>query len=524
MAKSEYTDRSLSIPSDAADSPAPVTKPMLLEGGVHLVNNLRDHLPIFSNHKRAVVVSFLVLTVLGCALAVVYQKWLYTPRFQAKSSILVKSGWENYYPDPSLTKRQGPAVNPNEMLGAEMSILGSRELREKVISALTPETIFPALGKEKFTGMSKQDRALLLLGKYLKISSAYGSIIDVTFEGTNPQSVASVVNLFVTDYIDKRSEIYKDPKVTLYLQNKVDFYRQKLAQSLNDLKTFSDRTKLFAFDKQRDMLLERRSNLNVALSQMSNEINGLGQTTAELEKQLKSIPKDLLTVGGSDRAGDVQSRLFDLKLKEMELKEKYNDNSPALESLRAQIAATKDYFKKNASNPNISPANPVYQDIQKQIIENKAKMSQLTVMNTGTQTQLDQVNDELKSFEANENQFRTLEATVTSNRQVYTDYRQKLEEANVYNELGRDKMTSVSVIEPAAAPIAPVNLALSLPSLFAAAVVFALFASLGIAYILETYKQVMSTGMEVEKAPELAVFPDMDMEMQKTLDHVIIRY
>ena len=76
-------------------------------------------------------------------------------------------------------------------------------------------------------------------------------------------------------------------------------------------------------------------------------------------------------------------------------------------------------------------------------------MSALSVKYTGTQSQLGQMNDELESFEANETRYRTLAAAVSSNRRICNDYQRKLEEANVYNELGRDKMTSVSVIEPA---------------------------------------------------------------------------
>ena len=126
-----------------------------------------------------------------------------------------------------------------------------------------------------------------------------------------------------------------------------------------------------------------------------------------------------MTAAASDRAGDAQSKLLGLTLKEQELTSKYKGNNPLIAGVRSQIATVKKYIKKNsAENPNIAPADPVFLEIQKQILDNKAKLSALNVRYTGTQSQLGQVNDELQSFETNENQYRTLAAAVTSNKQM----------------------------------------------------------------------------------------------------------
>ncbi|MDR3554771.1 MAG: Wzz/FepE/Etk N-terminal domain-containing protein [Syntrophobacteraceae bacterium] len=507
MSGSQNADRNVPAVLNAAGSPALQSERILMVREVNQANNLRDYLSIFFKHKRMIIVSFLVLSILGCALALVYNDLLYAPRFQARSAILVKFGWENYYPDPSLGKRESPAVDQSQMLGAEISILESRDLKEKVISALTPEAIFPGLATQKVTGLSKQDVALLLLDKYMKIEpAAKGEVIEVTFDGANPQSAAAVVNQLVSDYIDKRSEIYKDPKSALFLQNKVDFYRQKLAESLSDLKAFSEKTKIIDFDQERVLLLKQRSELNAALNGTANEIKEVEQTILELGKQLKAIPQSQLTAAASDRTGDAQSKLLGLKLQEQQLTSKYKGSNPLIADIRAQIATVESYIKKNTSqNPAIAPADPVYQEIQKHLLDKQAKLSALKVRIIDRQNHLGEMNKEIQFFEANQNQYRMLAAAVSSNKQIYGDYQRKLEEANVYNELGRDKMTSVSVIEPAAAPLAPVNPPKPLILLLAGAIGFALFGSLGIAYFLEINKQVMSTAMEAEKRLQLPV-------------------
>ncbi|MDA8307016.1 MAG: hypothetical protein M0Z81_09335 [Deltaproteobacteria bacterium] len=506
MTESRYSDRNVAVVSNAATSRALQSERMFTVREVRQANNLRDYLSIFFKHQKIIIVSFLMLSVLGCAMALVYKKVIYQPRFEAKSSILVKFGWENYYPDPSLRQKGGPSINQAEMLGAEVSILESRDLKEKVISALTPEAIVPGLAKNKPTGLSKQDVALSVLDKHLEVRAERSGVISVKFDGADPQSAAAVVNQLVSDYIDKRSEIYQDPRSALYLQNKVDYYRQRLAESLNNLKAFSERTKIFDFDQQRKMLLNQRSNLNVALNNTANKIKEVGQTIAELGKELKSIPPSELTAAASNREGVAQAKLLGLKLEAQQLLAKYKGNNPLIAGIRAQIATVEDYIKKNSpKNPKIAPADPVYQGIEQQILNKKAELSALNVEYTGIQSQIGQMNNELQFFESNENQYRMLAAAVSSNQQIYGDYRRKLEEANVYNELGRDKMTSVSVIEPAVPPIGPENRPKPLVLLFAAAIGFALVASVGIAYILEINKQVMSTAMEAEKKLELPV-------------------
>jgi uncharacterized protein involved in exopolysaccharide biosynthesis len=292
MSDFQYGDQNVPVISTPAPSPALESDRLLMVREVSQANNLRDYLSIFFKHRKTIVVSFLLLSLLGCAAAIVYDKFIYAPKFEARSSILVKFGWENYYPDPSLGKRDAPAVGQSDMLGAEMSILNSRDLKEKVISALSPEAIFPSLAGTKPTGISKQDEALLLLDKDLKVkSSTKGGIIDVTFDGPNPQSAAAVVNQLVNDYIDKRGDVYRDPQSALFLQNKVDYYKQKLAESLNNMKAFSAKTRIIDFDQQRQMLLEQRSKLGMALDDTANQIKEVGQTIDELSKELKAIPQ-----------------------------------------------------------------------------------------------------------------------------------------------------------------------------------------------------------------------------------------
>ncbi len=509
MNQTGFPNKNVPAPLHPAGSPALQSERMLFLREVSPADNLRDYLSIFFKQKTCIIASFLVLSVLGIVLAIVYNTWIYEPKFQARSSLLVKFGWENYSPDLSLEKRETPSQNQNEILGSEVRILDSRELKERVISFLKPETIFPRLARAPYQGLSNSDAALVLLEKGLSVSAGKrGNIIEVTFEGNDPARAAAVVNQLVNYYIDKRTEIYRDPKSVLFLEKKADEYRQKLVESEGRLKAFSEETGIVSFDDQRNMFLKQRSDLAIALSGAANEITEVHERISELEKQLSAIPKTEMTATTNDKARDAESRLLGLQLQEKDLVSKYKEDNLLVANVRSQIAMVNKFIAKLSADkdkPGATSADPVAQDVQKQIVNNRAELSALKVRYSATQKQLGELNTEMQTFEASENRYKELMRDISANEEKYRNCQQRLEAAKVYDELDRQKMTSVSVIEPAGVPIVPVNPMKPLPLLIAAAIGVGIIGSFAIAYVRGVSRHVMSTAAEAEKKLDLPV-------------------
>ena len=68
----------------------------------------------------------------------------------------------------------------------------------------------------------------------------------------------------------------------------------------------------------------------------------------------------------------------------------------------------------------------------------------------------------ITAFEAQESKYKQIIRNVADNEEKYKTYLSKLEEARIHDELDRQKMTNVSVLEPASIPIIPNNLPLPL--------------------------------------------------------------
>jgi uncharacterized protein involved in exopolysaccharide biosynthesis len=507
MSENNFSSQNVPVPSNMSAPPALHAERLLLRD-VSPANGLRDYLSLFFKRKFGILISFVLLCALSVSAAVIYNYYIYTPKFEPRALVLVKTGWENYSTDFSLENRRAPSLNQTDIVGSESRILESRELKERVINSLKPENIYPFLAKDPIPGLSNNEAALMLLERDLTITAGKkGNVVEVSLKGSDPGRMAAVVNQLVSFYIDKRSEIYKDPKSVLFLEKKAEEYRQKLADAENRLKAFREETKIIAFDEQRTGLLNQRSSLVGTLNGTGNQIKEIQERISELEKQLAVLPKTSTTLGATERAGDAESRLLNLQLQEKELIAKYKEDNRLVTNIRNQIEMVKAYQESQSEKkkPGSAPADPVYQDIYKQILQNKAELSALKVRNTATEQQLGELNTEIQTFEARENRNKELLRDIASNDEKYRTYRQRLEEARIYDELDRQKMTSVSLIESASAPLIPTNPPKPLMLLIIGAVVFSIAGSLGLAYLREFLKQGMSTPTEVERRLDLPV-------------------
>lgn len=512
MERANPADQNLPMPrpsGDAVTALSPEANAFLL-GRYSNATGLRDYLTTLFKHKFQILISFLLLTVLAGAGVFVYLNYLYTPIFEARSLLLVKFGWENYNLELALDpRRAAPVANQMEIVNSEVRILQSRDLKERVVSTLKVENIFPELIQHPLPGITPAQAAVLMLEKNLSIAPAKSSsVIEVSLKGENPAAAAAVVNTLVNFYIDKRTEVYRDPKTVMFLDKKTEEYRQKVADAENKLQAFKDQTNIVSFDEQRTALLTQRVNLTTSLNAAANQIMEVQERIAELEKQMQTIPKNAQSGPGAERKADSESRLLALQLQEKELLSKYKDDNRLIANVREQIQLVKQFLDNQNSRDasgRIVSTDPVYQDLQKQALQSKAEWSSLKVRKTALEQELAEANSQLEKMASHENKYRELQRDVANAGEKYQSYRHRLEEARILDELERQKMTSVSVVEPAAVLIVPSNPLKPTILYVAIALGIGIFGSLGLGFLLESQKSGVSTPAEAERRLGLPV-------------------
>lgn len=468
----------------------------------------RDILSTIFKHKFLILVSFIVITVVSCVAIFAYLHFLYKPVYEAKSLILVKPGWENQDIDLTLNRRQMNVTN-TEVLATEVRILESRELAEKIINSIKPEVIFPDLAEGSSVGLPVSGSALYMFQKNLTVKSSPGNIIEAAFKSYNPATATRVVNELVSYYIDKRGDTYRNPKVFLFLERKTEEYKQRLAEAEGKLKAFQDQSKIVSFEEQRSFLLNRQRQLLADRFDNESRIDQAREKAAELEKQLPNIQKTSIVAAESQSV--LESRLFGLELQEKELLSKYKEDNRFITNIRDQIQMVKSQIASTRGpGPKQAPVDPAYQDLQKQILQARADQSALKVRAKGLEDQIKQVAVDIAAFEAQESKYKQLARDVADNEEKYKTYLAKLEEARIHDELDRQKMTNVSVLEPASVPLVPTNIPQPAILYIIISLWIGIAGSIGLAFSLEMISPGMSTPNQAEKRLDLPVLVVVD--------------
>ena len=497
MSPEKIGNGNVSVPPRAGGPPAPAVEYVRPLRPTPQVNTVRDYISLFFKHQVLVASVFLSIVVL----AVGYFLFIYEPRFQAKAILMVKFGWENFSQDFSKESRRVPTVSQGEVINSEVRILQSRDLKDRVVNTLKPETLYPQLIQHPVPGLSNHDAAVFMIEKDLTVTPGKGNMIEVAMSGGNSARGAAIVNQLVNYYIEKRSEIYKDPKSTFFLEKKAEEFRQKLYDTEAALRAFREETNIVAFDEQRTALLKQQSDLLYIYNNVVNDVAGMEKTIKELDRQLNSIPKYSQTseTALSYRIRETEQKILELRLKEQDLLAKYKEDNRLIENVRESLKLTEAFMDRQRKVEMAQVMDPVWASVYKDYLKATADQDGHKAKRGMLEQQLLELGKEMQTFEGLEQRHKELVRTVVDNEEKYKQYRQRLEEAKIYDELERQKMTSVSIVQNASESAIPVNPQRPLFILIPAVLAVGILGSLGITYLLELLNHRISTPAEAEK-------------------------
>jgi len=267
--------------------------------------SLRDLAYVIFKRKTRMLIFFGVIV---CSVAVA--TFMSEPTYQATAQILVQAGRENVSGPDLSTDRNSSIIRITwaEQISAEIEILRSQFLGEKVVEVLGPTVIYEELqtsGPGLLAGLFRDTEAsepppdhasqvvaaAARLQKSLTVEKPKDStVINISFIHSNPDMAARVVNTLVSLYSEHRLRVHKNPRLYDFFRDQADILRTKVKAS---------EARLEAFKRQHDL------------------------TSLEEEQKV------LLT-----QVALYKTRLLEVGLKEQELRTKYTDENRLVESIR----------------------------------------------------------------------------------------------------------------------------------------------------------------------------------------------
>ncbi len=466
--------------------------------------NLRDTLVVVFKHKYKILSVFLLAII--CA-PVIYK--LIPVSYEATSVLMVRYGRE--YATPNVSEGQNPLkIGLPEILNSEVAILSSKDLKETVISKIGVDKISPQ-GNAVSAGLVDPTQAVILaMEKSLLIESSKSSnLITVSYHSKDPRMAAEVVNTLVNNYQEKRLEILGDPKPTLFLENKVASLHNRLKDSEQKLESFKQTNRVYAFEDQRTTLLHNRESLDEGISAGQTQMKELDEKLKVLKNESNSISKAPTGSPGMDAKDGAEGQLLTLKRKEQELLSKYKDTSPLVASVRQEMKAIENFMAQRKKSGEV-PTNGVALELQKEIITTKAELASLEARVTLQKQQLESLDKDIQTLDLQENYVRDMRRELASSEAMYDAYSKKLDEARVSDDMDRQKMTSINIIEKASVPIRPTSPSKPLSFFVLAAAAGGLGGGIAFAILLESLGQGLISPQKAEKRlnlPVLLVIP-----------------
>lgn len=475
-------------------------------------NSLRDFLTVIFKHRSRISAVF-IATVATVAVG----SFLMPPTFEAKSSLMVKFGREYVYRSEVGETSQAISFSREETVNSEIEILKSRDLIEKVITSLGVEKIYPSLANNPQGEISPLDAAILKFEKKLSVESIKKSnVIQVTFQHRDARVAASAVKRLVELFKEKHLQVFSDTKAT-FMEQQLAIYRDKLDESEKSLEAFKREHGVFSIDEQRRLLLQQRVDLDTTLKDAENRAVELTQKISTLKDQMRTVSESIHIYQDKERyeiIDDAKAQLLALQLREQDLLSKHKENNRLVVNVRKDIALVKDFLKeqeKEVTSKVRTGKNAVYQQLEMEMIQTEAGLKSLQARIGAIKEQIALLDQKMQNLELRENELRNLSRERKINEANYQTYVQKMEEARITDDMNRQKMVNISVIQEAAVPAKPVKPRKRLNILLA--IILGSVSGLGLAFSSEYVSQGLVTPESAEDRlhlPVIATVPYRD--------------
>ncbi|MGL1931968.1 MAG: GumC family protein [Desulfotalea sp.] len=488
--------------------------------------SLRDFLSIFFKYKQ----SFFIVW-FATIITVLIGNELATPIYEVDSPVMINFGREYVYKQEVGSSTPYNYYNRAGLINAEIEILSSVDLLKEVVQHVGVETLYPPstnfiqrsfsklgafLSSVFSTDIENIDRVSLKKRKRLNdavnefkenffvVGNKESNIIRIIFQHKNPALAARSLNYLIAAYQKKHLALFRDKKVSGFLEEMVVDYKMALENSENQLKSFKNQHAAFAVINQEDILVQQRGTFDTLWKQAQSETAGLQERLSSLEKQKQSMSASTPIFSETkerDRVIDnTKSELLSLQLKEQELLNTYKSYSPQVKNVRRRIQTVLTFLKEQESKTQATVRmgkSSTYQELELQIAITKADFHSKSAQSNMLEKKLEEIDDALKEYMMNEHVLHTLIRQKMVNEKNYLTYVEKLEDAKINQEMDNKLLTNIRIVHEAYIPFEPIK-PKKLRNLIVGILLGAL-AGLGIAFFKSYFSQEVNSTDTLER-------------------------
>ena len=492
----------------------------------------QDFFRIFSQHRKKMVLFACVS--LAAALAWV----IFAPRtYESIAKLYVRLGREQVSLDPTATIGQTMNLyqtHENE-INSTLQILDSRHIAELVVDAIgveniladrdpgddsssaasTSGTVADGLWSAAKTVLrvepeSDRSRAIRNLQQRVTIwAPANSGVVIVRARSGDSKMAQRIAQQWTDVFLREYVRLTHTEGTFEFFKRQVDSLAPQLATAEQELQRAKDAAGLVSVTGQQSMLENRIGTLRLQAATNQAELASAQANLRQLTSEIKSVPPQIiaqqLTGVANDAYDRMRERLYELEMKEQELKSRYTAQHPSVTAVIQQRAEAKAILDGQSTSRQHSAAtpNPIHQTISQSLLTEQARVAALAAQGRALEGQLELATRDLQALNANELKIAKLTRQRDILQDNYRSHMTKLEQARTDEALGRDHISSVNVLQPAflnERPISPsraITLALGL--------LIAVGGSMGLALLADYWSPTSTAAAQAHSAVERPV-------------------
>jgi succinoglycan biosynthesis transport protein ExoP len=457
--------------------------------------HLYDYLLILRKHQW-LILSFMLSVVTIVAIATFRMQPVYVATARVEidrqnSNILPFQGMDSY----------DLMIDTDNYIETQSKILTSETLaletiRNSGLSTLPQYSSPNGLSEAVATGSLANQKRPPELGGFLASLSVRrvpnSRLMDVSFESTDPQLAAHVVNAHIETYVQRnfQSQYDSTTRATTWLRDQLDELKIRVQKSEDARIAYERQNQIWTLDDKQNITSQRFADANREL------------TLAQTERVKRQAILEFAKSGNIDAVPQIQSdvalaefqkRLTDATTQHREALEQFGPNFPKVRHLESQIKDIQNDIQKEKQN----------------IIDTlDSEYRQAVARETMLGKELDIQKRDVNEMAGKMVEYNILKREAEGNKILYDGLLTKLREAGVSAGL---RSSNIRVVDPAMIPSAPSRPAKTRN--LALAFVVGLVGGIGLALMREYMDNTVKTPDDIEtlvRLPSLAVVPQFE--------------
>lgn len=441
----------------------------------------------------------LPLVVLTLAAGVI----LFAPRtYRSEGKLLLQIGRESVGMDPTATTGQTINLMQNGRdaeVNSAMDILQSRGVLEQVVDALGPAYILRG-GPEK-TGaknpvtdallgvargavkalksidpVSPREEAYIKLTKRLAVKGDRDStVITVQYDAESAKGAQAILEKVIDVYQREHLRVHRNQNSRPFFAEQRDLLERQLTEAQSELRDAKSKMGLSNIESRQSTLEARLQAVELAHITVAQDLQSAEAQVMNIGLQLQNTDEREVTSRTrvpNQGADLLRDQLYELEIKEMDLKSRFSSDHPSVVAIRDQIREARRVLtdQQETREETVDDINPLHRELRAQLQAQRTAAAGFRARLDMLSSQRDSILADLKALNAFEVELSELKRREDVAAVKFTSYAERYEQARLDEQLEEQLISSVTLAQPpsfAEKPVSPSKLLVLLGALMA---------------------------------------------------------